>query len=163
MRQDLGLTPTLPTPTHWGPTVREATRDLPGGPDGYQIHPKWVSVYARIKPGQSFKDLHPKGHLFSHTRLNADRRSPTILKTVGVARNGDANNGLYHWRYPRLLTIPELKRLGSFPDAYQFASNGNDVDDFLNAWAGIGNSVPPFMTRAIARHIRHTILDQLPR
>lgn len=160
VRQDLGLTPTLPRPTSWGPTVRQATRDLPGGPDGYQIHPKWVSVYARIKPGQSFKDIHPKGHLFSHTRLNADRRSPTILKTVGVARNGDANNGLYHWRYPRLLTIPELKRIGSFPDAYQFASTGDPIDDFLNAWAGIGNSVPPFMTRAIAWHIRRTILDR---
>lgn len=90
--------------------------------------------------------------MYSHTRIHPDRPSPTILKTVGVDRLGRANNGLYHWRFPRLLTVPELKRLGSFPDAYQFASTGDPVDDFVNTWAGIGNSVPPLMTRAVATH-----------
>lgn len=160
VRQDLGITPTLPAPAQRPPTVREALRGLDSGPAGFQAHEKWLAAYARTRPGRSYKDLHPKGHMFSHTKIDPDKASPTILKTVGVQRNGQANNGLYHWRYPRILTIPELKRIGSFPDAYRFAESGDAVHDFTNAWAGIGNSVPPLMTRAIAPHIRATILDR---
>jgi DNA (cytosine-5)-methyltransferase 1 len=50
-------------------------------------------------------------------------------------------------------TIPELKRLGSFPDDYQF------VGGFGDAWQRIGNSVPPNFMRAIAEHVRDTVLN----
>ncbi|KQR37744.1 hypothetical protein ASF71_14785 [Deinococcus sp. Leaf326] len=160
VREDLGITPTLPAPEMCPPTVREALRGLDSGPTGFQIHANFLTAWGRTLPGRDFSDLHVKGHMFSHTKIHPDKASPTILKTVGVQRDGQANNGLYHWRYPRLLTIPELKRIGSFPDAYQFAESGDAVKDFSNAWARVGNSVPPLMTRAIARHIRATILDR---
>lgn len=159
VREDLDLTPTLPAPQTRPTSVREAVHGLPSTPDGYSIQrPEWLTVYARTPPGKGFKELHPQKHFFSYRRLHPDLPCPTILKTVGVSRGGEPNNGLYHWRYPRLLTVPELKRLGSFPDAYQFAPTGDPVGDFVNTWAGIGNSVPPLMTRAVATHIRQTIL-----
>ncbi|MFC6662952.1 DNA cytosine methyltransferase [Deinococcus multiflagellatus] len=158
VREDLGLQPTLPRPQTRPVTVRDALYGLSNTPQGMKLQDHWIPVWARIKPGQSFKAIHPKGHLFSHMKISPDRPSPTILKTVGVTCDGRANAGLYHWRWPRLMTIPELKRLGSFPDAYQFARAGDEVDDFIAAWNGIGNSVPPLMTRAIAQHIRGTIL-----
>lgn len=160
VREDLNLTPSLPAPTCQRPiTVREALSGLPDTPDGMTINDVYLPVWTRCAPGQDFGDIHPKGHLFSNRKIHPDRPSPTIVKTVGVDRQRRANGGTYHWRWPRLMTIPEIKRLGSFPDDYQFAPTGDPIHDFLNAWAGIGNSVPPLMTRAIARHIRQTILQ----
>lgn len=159
VREDLNLTPSLPAPQCPPSTVREALTGLPDTPDGMTINDVYLPVWTRCPPGRDFGDLHPKGHLFSHRKIHPDRPSPTIVKTVGVDRQGRANNGMYHWRWPRLMTIPEIKRLGSFPDDYQFAPTGDPIHDFLNAWAGIGNSVPPLMTRAIARHIRETVLQ----
>ena len=158
-RNDLGLTPTLPCPTHRPITVRDALTGLPTTPSGYTLtDPKWLSVYAKTPPGKSFDDLHPKGHFFSYRKVDPDRACFTIVKTVGVRRDGEPNNGMYHWRFPRLLNVAELKRLGSFPDAYQFADTGDEIDTFISTWAVIGNSVPPLMTRAIAQHIKDTLL-----
>ncbi|WP_217612421.1 hypothetical protein, partial [Deinococcus sp. GbtcB9] len=80
-----------------------------------------LPVLPRTGDGRSNKDLPPLGHMYSHTKIHPDKPAPTILKTDGVQRDGRANNGLYHWRWPRLMTIPGLERLGSVPDAYQFA------------------------------------------
>lgn len=160
VREDLGIQPTLPRPYSRIVTVRDALCDLPQTPNGYRItKPEWLAVYARVKPGQDFGDVHPQGHFFSYRKLHPDRPSPTIVKTVGVTKAGEAGGGIYHWRFPRLLTVPELKRLGSFPDDYQFAPGKDEVDTFIQTWAGIGNSVPPLMTRAIAQHVRDTVLE----
>lgn len=162
VREDLGLPPTLPVPMQKPITVREAWHGLPDTPEGFTLtRPEWLTVYARTAPGRSFKDLHPNKAFFSHVRLSYDRPSPTIVKTIGVSRSGEPHGGFFHPRWPRLLTIPEAKRLSSFPDAYRFAETGDPVDDYLQAWAGLGNSVPPLMTRAIAQHLRATVLDPL--
>lgn len=80
---------------------------------------------------------------FSVVKLNPYRPSPTITKS-GAGH-------FMHWREPRGLTIAEAKRIASFPDAYVFdAGHGG----FQKQWARIGNSVPPFLMRAIARHLR---------
>jgi DNA (cytosine-5)-methyltransferase 1 len=159
-RQDLGLTPTLPPPTVSRPVpIREALHGLPDTPDGYRLpEGPWHTVWARTPVGRSFKDLHPKGHLFNNRKVDPERPAHTIVKTVGITRAGTGASGYYHWRHPRLLTVPELKRLGSFPDAYRFASDGDPHHDFTNTWAGIGNSVPPLMARAIGQHVRQTLL-----
>lgn len=162
VREDLGIVPTLPTPQQKPITVREAWYGLPDTPEGFVLtRPEWLTVYAQTAPGRSFKDLHPKKSFFSHLRLSYDRPSPTLLKTQGISRSGEPQNGVYHPRWPRLVNIAEAKRLSSFPDAYQFAPTGHPVDDHLKAWEGLGNSVPPLMTRAIALHVRRTVLDPL--
>lgn len=48
----------------------------------------------------------------------------------------------------------ELLQLGSFPLQMRFR-------DYLSAWERIGNSVPPLFMRAIAAHIRETILSNV--
>ncbi len=49
-------------------------------------------------------------------------------------------------------TLDELRMLGSYPAAFQFAGNKEQ------AWQRIGNSVPPLFMRAIAQHIRDHLL-----
>lgn len=55
----------------------------------------------------------------------------------------------------RWMSIAGAKRIGSFPDQHQFAGKYDD------AWNRIGNSVPPLLMRAIARHIRELPPDPL--
>ena len=54
----------------------------------------------------------------------------------------------------RWMSIAGAKRIGSFPDQHQFAGKYDD------AWNRIGNSVPPLLMRAIARHIRGLLPKQ---
>jgi site-specific DNA-cytosine methylase len=46
-------------------------------------------------------------------RLNAQHPSPTITKDAG-----NTTTGMVHPYEIRKLTIPEIKRLASFPDAF---------------------------------------------
>jgi len=39
------------------------------------------------------------------------------------------------------------------------ASVREPIEDFRTIWAGIGNSVPPFMARAAGERVRRTILE----
>lgn len=48
----------------------------------------------------------------------------------------------------------EAKRISSFPDGFIMTGKYND------AWARIGNSVPPLFMRSIARHVRAEILEK---
>lgn len=52
-----------------------------------------------------------------------------------------------------MLHHSEFKRLGSWPDAYEFTGSRKDWQE------RIGNSVPPLFMRAIAQHIRDHILN----
>lgn len=156
-REDLGVTPTLPRPTTRAIGAREAFEGLPDDPigPGQMDDPQWRNIWARVKPGRGFQDAHPKASMFSYRVLHPDRPATTITKTI----SGRHGPGLYHWRYPRLLSLAELTRLGSFPDGYRWPGDpGANFDDFIQVWAGVGNSVPPLMMRAIAAHVRETIL-----
>lgn len=82
-------------------------------------------------------------------RLDATKPAPTITKDAG-----NTTTGLVHPVEIRKLTIPEIKRLASFPDA--FVMEGK----FRDKWARIGNSVPPLFMRAISQHIRDEILSR---
>lgn len=52
----------------------------------------------------------------------------------------------------RPMTIAEVQLVASFPPGFRF------VGSYAEQWARIGNSVPPNFARAIAEHIRDTIL-----
>jgi len=84
---------------------------------------------------------------FSLVRLDADKVSPTIVKDAGHTATG-----MVHPFEIRKLTIPEIKRIGSFPDDFQLTGS------FHEKWARIGNSVPPNLMLAIATHIREKLL-----
>jgi DNA (cytosine-5)-methyltransferase 1 len=62
---------------------------------------------------------------------------------------------LYHPTIPRTLSIPELKRVSSFPD--DFILTGS----FDQQWERIGRAVPPLMMYQVAKTVRDEILCKL--
>lgn len=122
-------------------TVREAWADLEDNPIDC---PKLSKIFTYY-----WKDSKQGGVV---GKMNQDRRlqwhkpSPTIL-----AEGSLGGGGVFHPSECRLCTSSELKRLSSFPDAFSFSS-------WRKAVNMIGNSVPPKMMEAIARHIRKEIL-----
>jgi DNA (cytosine-5)-methyltransferase 1 len=76
-----------------------------------------------------------------------DKPSTTLCKEfISVAFQGHPND-------KRFLNQSECKRVGSFPDAFQF--EGEFRRHIIKR---IGNSVPPLFMRTIAGHVRDTIL-----
>jgi DNA (cytosine-5)-methyltransferase 1 len=72
--------------------------------------------------------------------------SPDLPSWTIQARRSN-NMGPFHWR-SRILTIPEIKRLQTFPDSYQLAGSVE------NQWRQIGNAVPPVLAEAVAKNVR---------
>ena len=157
-------TPTLPEPTHGGRWERRTTGDVErphvtvgaalGGvaaePEPEEIlRGQYGKLLPEIPPGGNY--LHytaERGHpspLFEwRTRywsfllkLDPGRASPTIQAQPGP------NVGPFHWENRRL-RVPELKRLFTFPDVFEFVGRRRSVQ------AQIGNSVPPLLARRIA-------------
>lgn len=76
--------------------------------------------------------------------LSWDRPACTIVK------NEIGPSGVIHPDRTRYLSVGELRRIGSFPDAFRFTNRKSAVER-------IGNSVPPLLMRSIARHVRTLI------
>lgn len=79
-------------------------------------------------------------------RAGFDRPAPAMRATLS------------DWRWnvsgeERRFTEEELKAVSSFPAGFMFAPG------MVQTWKRIGNSVPPLMMFAIARHIRAEILE----
>jgi len=107
---------------------------------------KAYRFWDRIRIGRSQQDIAGNG-------FNAIRFDPR--KPAHTIRRMDSNLGMggaMHWAECRRFSLPEFKRFSSFPDAFIFAG------DFTEGIRQIGNCVPPLFMRAIARHIRATIL-----
>lgn len=74
-------------------------------------------------------------------KLSPDKPSWTIQASFSN------NQGPFHWKN-RFLRIPEIKRIQTFPDDYEFCG------DFRDQWRQIGNAVPPLLARQIAKAIK---------
>ncbi len=74
-------------------------------------------------------------------KLDPDKPSPTIQAQPGP------NVGPFHWENRRL-RLPELKRLFTFPDEFEFVGSRNGAQYML------GNSVPPLLARRVAEAVR---------
>ena len=61
---------------------------------------------------------------------------------------GTGSGGAFHPDEPRQLSVGELMRCASFPDAFHV------VGAHQAGVNGIGNCVPPLFMRAIAAHLR---------
>lgn len=93
--------------------------------------------------------LEPKRH-FGLVETRIDKPAPTITKDAG-----NTTTGMIHPTECRRFTIPELKRLASYPDEVKFTGK------YKEQWARIGNSVPPLFMAAIAEHIKDNILSKI--
>lgn len=145
VRNDLGMQPSYPEPCTKIATVKHAWLGVQDDGTGNRVKPTtkiWQNMRS-VKPGMG-----EPGH-FSHQRLHFDKPSPTIRK----AMNGIAHMQYWHPSEHRVITVAECKRIGSFPDAFQF------VGTPANVWERIGNSVPPMFMQSIASHIYTHILS----
>jgi DNA (cytosine-5)-methyltransferase 1 len=137
VREDLGVQPGHPVPLQHPLSIRTAFSNLDQAPSDIApslLRPTWQMH--RVIAGSE-----PKQH-FGLVRTSWNEPSPTIVKDAG-----NTTTGMIHPEEARRLTIPELKRLASFPDEFRMAGA------FKECWARIGNSVPPLFMRAIAAHV----------
>lgn len=151
VRNDLKILPTHPVAMTIPTTASEAIGDLPTDDLCMLGKQELVDLWTRCQPGKSFSTVHPKGNYFNTQKASPFRVFPTVTKTT----LGKSGSGICHWEKPGLLSIPMLKRAGSFPLEFQF------IGDFKDQWARIGNSVPPLFMRSISAHIRENILDKV--
>lgn len=159
--------PELPAATHHGEWERRKTT---GGPlphvttgevlAGLITEPEieevvrgsWGHLLPEIPPGENY--LHftkERGHpepLFEWRsrywsfllKLDPNKPSPTIQAQPGP------NVGPFHWE-SRRLRVPELRRLFTFPDEFDFVGKRTSVQ------AQIGNSVPPLLGQRVAEAV----------
>lgn len=144
VREDLGIEPSHPRAEGRPVTVKSAfdcLRDNPKERVNLLSDSKTLLQMSVVRPGKRCQIHH------SHHRLTWEQAAPTIDRGGGA--------GAYHVWHPsqqRPITVSEVKRIASFPDEFRFTGQINDV------FERIGNSVPPLLSRSIARHIRQYIL-----
>lgn len=147
IREDLDIDPTHPEAQSAQKTIRQA---LIGVADDAvpKLCPKSHRMAPLIRPGECQADHDPGKGFQNLVRPHWDKPSPTLAKL----NPGHGFGTMLHPIEHRAMSIAEAKRLGSFPDAYRLEG------PFKDRWARIGNSVPPLLMRAIAGHIRESIL-----
>ena len=147
-------------------TFRDATGDLEplesgehSDSDPYHFaveHPEHVIEWLRdIPEGENAHnnpnpELRPPcGYNTTYKRIKWDEPSSTIGTTFGMI-SGSRN---VHPTNTRSLTIREAMRCQAFPDDFKLCGTRGDMR------TAIGNSVPPLLAAAIARHVIEWMLE----
>lgn len=176
IRNDIGLQPSIPTPTHGEiPSLfqqvlpfrsfADACSDLKflesGGVSSDPLHaavkhPNHVIDWLWDVPeGRSAHDnidprkRPPSGYNTTYKRQVWLEPASTVQTTFGMI-SGCRN---VHPIATRSLTIREAARIQSFPDSFKFIGNMGAIR------TGIGNAVPPLLAYVMGKHIRETFLD----
>lgn len=150
VREDLGLEPPAITPLPYAYTFGDA---LPEGrlegphwimPEHSQTRLLWQET-RRLGIGslaEAAKRVFGRETMMQHYRCLYDQPINTVVQ---------ASQSLYHPDEPRSLSIPELKRLGGFPEDYVLTGS------FPQQWERIGRAVPPLMMAHVARHLEEVL------
>lgn len=145
VRDDLGIEPTHPAGEGRPVTVGEAMT-------GIQLTDEDRRQTALTPLYQKY--WHAAGQWGVVGRMNQNMRIAESRPSKTL-QHAEGNGGVYHPTECRALCRHELARIGSFPDEYLFAGHRRYAKE------RIGNSVPPLMAEAIARHIRTQILSHV--
>lgn len=159
--------PDLPEPTHGGSWERRATgsADRPHVTAGEAlaglitdpepsevVRGSWGHLLPGIPPGGNYlfytsERGHPDPQFEYRSRywsfllkLDPDKPAPTIQAQPGP------NVGPFHWE-SRRLRVAEVKRLFTFPDAFELVGTRNRVQ------AQLGNSVPPLLAQRVIEQV----------
>ena len=160
-------TPELSAPTHHGDwerrktiggplphvTVGEVLAGIATAPESEEVvRGRWGHLLDEVPPGDNYlyftaKRGHPdpvfewRSRFWSFLlKLDPGRPSPTIQAQPGP------NVGPFHWENRRL-RVPELKRLFTFPDDFEFVGKRASIQ------SQVGNAVPPLLARQVAAGI----------
>lgn len=159
--------PDLPEPTHsgsWerrqvsaGPLPHVTTGEVLAGlattPESEEvIRGRWGHLLPEIPPGGNYLHYtaelgHPdpifewRSRYWSFLlKLDQNRPAPTIQAQPGP------NVGPFHWENRRL-RVPELRRLFTYPDDFEFVGKRASVQ------SQVGNSVPPLLAQKVAERV----------
>jgi len=162
--------PSHPEPTHGGSWERrhsghpetphvtsgEALAGMVTEPEPEEaLRGQYADLLPDIPPGDNYlfyteKRGHPRPRFSWRSRywsfllkLDPDRPSPTIQAQPGP------NVGPFHWENRRL-RVPEIKRLFTFPDNFEFVGTRSSVQ------AQLGNSVPPLLAEKVIRALHES-------
>lgn len=144
VRKDLTVLPMFPIPSKTlipsGKVLKNIQPDICG-----PMTPLSLKLWNKMKPGNNGTVYRP-GYYMSAIKLNPNRPSPTIPKTLSGC------GGLFHWAERRKLGINELKLLCSFPETFKLTGTATDQH------ARLGNAVMPKFMQAIGETIKNEIL-----
>jgi DNA (cytosine-5)-methyltransferase 1 len=140
-------------------TCAEAFTGLVSIPEpGEKVGGLYGHLLPKVPPGENYLHFttergHPKPLFKWRSRywtfllkLHPDRPSSTIQAQPGPYI------GPFHWKNRRL-RIPELKRLRTFPDDFEFAGNRRAVQ------VQIGNAVPPLLAEKVVTALSESVLN----
>jgi DNA (cytosine-5)-methyltransferase 1 len=163
--------PELPLPTHGGDWERRQTGDFDQphvttgqALDGLVTEPEreelmtgqWAHLLPEVPPGGNYLHFteergYPEPIFQWRSRywsfllkLDPGRPSPTIQAQPGP------NVGPFHWENRRL-RVPELRRLFTFPEDFEFVGRRSSVQ------AQVGNCVPPLLAERVAKSLAESL------
>ena len=160
VRNDLHIMPSHPIAKTRLYTFREAVAGLPLSVqvpeldhiwvDEIERKTKWIIPASKLKQGQKLVPDVP-----SSIRAWMNKPLPTIQKNAMPGQPAYVRNSTIHPTQARALSIREMARCQSMPDAFRF------VEALNNGMQRIGNSVPPKFMESIASHIYTHILSKV--
>lgn len=156
VRKDYNIEPSHPKAQYKPLTVAEVLKDVKNEEwelkaSKYPEHYSVMKYLKQMKPGESGADYNEKGSYFGLIRLAWDKPANTILQSDAKHISCSA----IHPEENRRLTISELKRVSSFSDNFIL------LGTYQQQWERIGRAVPPNLMKALAEHVRYTILNKI--
>ena len=160
VRDDLGIEPTHPRAEGRPVIIGKILSDLENLDQEASVSHIWqqntsvdMERITQVPEGGRLSDF---GYSFNSAYRRISRRihAPTLTRggSIGISTSG--SSWYSHYFLNRPLSVREGARLTSFPDGYKFRGSAYE------GCSVIGNSVPPLMAEAIARHIRQEILER---
>ena len=141
VRDDLGKSPSFPTPLPYRYSMREAIPELAD-----TTRTMSALVLGNLNKHKVAATHFPRGQKHSF-----DQPCMTIM-AVGIGSVRREDHYLEGAEGQRPFTIDELKRICSYPDDFVL------LGTHKQQWERLGRSVPPLMMRAVAERIRDDIL-----
>lgn len=165
VRNDIGLDPVHPSPLPYRYTVRDALELVKGARVIHDTSGKFSNGDITDKPScsvttqqQWFVETESPAIAAERDNRGAFGKAGTITDDPAPSVLAGTQGNLWIRRADktrRKFTIPELRRICSFPDDFQF------VGPYAKQWERMGMSVPPVMMSHVAVAVRDKILNQL--